>query len=71
MPIHEFRCQECDALFEEILSTSEGTEGVVCKKCGSKLVKKTISTSSFKISGSGSSVPQGALSGCSSKSGFS
>ena len=71
MPIYEFRCQKCEALFEELLSASEGTEGVACKKCSSKLVKKTISASSFKIAGSGGSIPQGALSGCSSKSGFS
>lgn len=71
MPIHEFRCQECNLLFEELLSAAEGTEAVVCKKCGSKKVRKTISASSIKIAGSGSSIPQGALSGCSSKSGFS
>ena len=71
MPICEFRCQDCDALFEESLSASEGTDDVVCKKCGSKKVRKTISASGFKIAGSGNSIPRGALSGCSSKSGFS
>ena len=71
MPIYEFRCQECNLLFEELGSASAGADAVVCKKCGSKKVRKTISASSFKIAGSGSSIPRGALSGCSSKSGFS
>jgi hypothetical protein len=34
-------------------------------------VKKTISASSFRISSGSSSIPSGALSGCSTKSGFS
>ncbi|MDH3393080.1 MAG: zinc ribbon domain-containing protein [Desulfobulbaceae bacterium] len=71
MPRSEFRCQECNLLFDESLSSSDGADNVVCKKCGSKNVRKTIAASSYKITGSGSSVPLGALSGCSSKSGFS
>lgn len=69
--MHEFRCQECHFLFEALLSAHEGTDTVVCKKCGSKKVKKTISAASIKIAGSGGTLPQGALSGCTSKSGFS
>lgn len=71
MPVNEFRCQECNALFEETVTASEGTEGVACKKCGSTKVRKTISASSFKIAGSGGAIPKGALTGCSTKSGFS
>jgi len=71
MPIYEFRCQECKTFFEELVTGSAGVEKVVCAKCGSKKVKKTISATSFRIAGGGSSIPSGALSGCSSKSGFS
>ncbi len=71
MPIQEFRCQDCNALFEELVSDAQSVDAVVCKKCGGGRVKKTISAASFKIAGSGGAIPQGALSGCSTKSGFS
>ena len=71
MPIYEYRCQECKGLFETIVTSAEATSEVVCPKCGSNSVKKTISASSFRISSNSSSIPSGALSGCSTKSGFS
>lgn len=71
MPLYEFRCQECRTAFEELVAASQGTEKVVCPQCGSKMVKKIISAGSFRIAGSGGAIPSGALSGCSSKSGFS
>ncbi|MEW6594869.1 MAG: zinc ribbon domain-containing protein [Thermodesulfobacteriota bacterium] len=71
MPIYEFRCQECKTLFEAIVASCDAIKDVTCKKCNSARVEKTISASSFRIASSGSSIPAGALSGCSSKSGFS
>ncbi|MFA6497816.1 MAG: zinc ribbon domain-containing protein [Desulfurivibrionaceae bacterium] len=71
MPIYEYRCQECKSLFETILTSAETSAEVVCPKCGSSTVKKTISASSFRISSGSSAIPSGALSGCSTKSGFS
>jgi putative FmdB family regulatory protein len=71
MPIYEFRCQECKTLFEAIVASCEAVKDVTCKKCGSTRVEKTISAGSFRIASSGSSIPAGALSGCSPKSGFS
>ncbi len=71
MPIYEYRCQECKALFELISTSTESAPAPTCPKCQSANVKKTISASSFRISGGTSSIPSGALSGCSTKSGFS
>lgn len=71
MPLYEFKCQDCSTLFETICSSCNAVSDVVCKKCGSKKVKKTISASSYRLSSSSSGIPSGALSGCSSKSGFS
>ena len=71
MPIYEYRCQECKALFETIVTSAEASTEVTCPKCASRVVKKTISASSFRISSGSSSIPSGALSGCSTKSGFS
>jgi len=71
MPIYEYVCKDCREHFEVLVSLSSG-ETVKCGKCGSLDVKKTVSASSFRMAGgSGSSIPSGALSGCSSKSGFS
>ncbi len=71
MPIYEYRCQECKALFETIVTSTETAREAICPKCGSSTAKKTISASSFRISSGSSSIPSGALSGCSTKSGFS
>jgi putative FmdB family regulatory protein len=70
MPIYEYFCKDCKVYFE-VLTTSSAAEVIKCKKCGSLNVKKTISASSFRVGTGGTSIPAGALSGCSSKSGFS
>jgi len=71
MPIYEYRCKDCDTVFETFVSSIPDADKVVCKKCESKNVEKQISTFASRLSGSNSSTPAGALSGCSSKSGFS
>jgi putative FmdB family regulatory protein len=72
MPIYEYKCSDCKANFEVLIgSASAAGQEIECSKCGSRKVKKTISASSFRISSGRSSIPAGALSGCSSKSGFS
>ncbi len=71
MPLYEFRCQECKTLFEALVSSCNDTSQVTCKKCGSRNIKKTISAAGFRIASTSSSTPAGALSGCSTKSGFS
>ena len=71
MPIYEFRCQKCKTQFETLVTSCDGIKDVTCTKCGSALIEKTISVSSFRIASSGIRIPAGALSGCSSKSGFS
>jgi putative FmdB family regulatory protein len=72
MPIYEYKCQECQSIFEVIATSTKGADKVECSKCGSDKVKKTISASSYRISSGGSSTtPSGALCGGSCKSGFS
>jgi putative FmdB family regulatory protein len=70
MPIYEYVCGSCKAHFEELVSATS-QEIVRCPKCDSIKVKKTMSAASFRMSHGGSSIPSGAHSGCSSKSGFS
>ncbi len=71
MPIYEFKCRDCDKKFETILTSSSKVAEVTCPGCESKNIMKTISTSSYRLSTSSSGIPAGALSGCSSKGGFS
>ena len=71
MPIYEYRCKDCEIVFETFVSSISDGDKVVCKKCESKNVEKQISTFASRSPGSSSNAPAGAFSGCSSKSGFS
>ncbi len=48
MPIFEYRCRDCGARFERILSSATAT--TTCKKCGSQNVEKQLSV--FAVAGS-------------------
>jgi putative FmdB family regulatory protein len=54
MPIYEFMCSECKKPFEELVFSSSSTDKVDCPACGSKQVKRKMSTFSSKISGGSS-----------------
>ncbi|MBU0729926.1 MAG: zinc ribbon domain-containing protein [Proteobacteria bacterium] len=72
MPIYEYKCQDCNNMFEALIISANDLDQIECPKCESRKVKKTISASSFRLASSSSnSIPAGALSGCSTKSGFS
>ena len=72
MPIYEYKCDKCGAVFEQIILSKDNSAKITCNKCGSTKVHKTISAASLRLSShSANSIPSGALSGCSSPSGFS
>jgi len=73
MPIYEYKCNDCGTVFEQIILSKHNKEKVACTKCGSSKVQKTISAASLKLSSHSTpnSISSGALSGCSSPSGFS
>jgi len=72
MPIYEYQCLDCSLAFEKILTSSVSPETIICSHCGSAKVQKKISVTSYRLANASSSpIPAGALSGCSSKSGFS
>jgi len=71
MPIYEYQCLDCNTVFEKIISPVS-PEPINCSHCGSAKVQKKISVTSYRLASSSSSqIPAGALSGCSTKSGFS
>jgi putative FmdB family regulatory protein len=70
MPIYEFHCEDCGKNFESLVMRASALDSVSCKHCKSSNIKKMISaTSSQPVSGN--AIPAAALSGCSSRSGFS
>lgn len=70
MPIYEFRCQECNTLFEKLVFSAADQKSVVCSRCGSSKVKKAVSATSYRLA-SGSPSPFGSGGGCPSSGGFS
>ncbi|MFP4212504.1 MAG: FmdB family zinc ribbon protein [Desulfohalobiaceae bacterium] len=70
MILHDFRCQDCGSLFEELLRSSQETSNVTCPQCQSKQVKQLLSAVKGRVAGSDDSAPAG-LSGCSPAAGFS
>jgi putative FmdB family regulatory protein len=69
MPIFEYRCRNCDHLFEELVFSSlTNNEDIICPKCGNNNAEKMISAFS-----SGGSAGAGSFAGPSScgSSGFS
>jgi putative FmdB family regulatory protein len=61
MPIYEYRCDECDELFEVFVRSSSQKVNPTCPKCGSQKVKKAVSL--FGVGGAGSSVRSSCNSG--------
>ncbi|KAF0187994.1 MAG: putative regulatory protein FmdB [Desulfobulbaceae bacterium] len=70
MPIYEFRCDDCDKTFERLVLVASAVDSIRCKHCQSANIKKNLSATSGKPA-KDSPIPAGALSGCSSRSGFS
>jgi len=68
MPIYEFRCKECNYVFEEfVFSSSQVSDGIICPNCGAKNVDKLMSA--FSSSGGSTSSFSGDGGSCST-SGF-
>jgi putative FmdB family regulatory protein len=70
MPIYEYKCNDCDQIFEILTTSSKAAEIVQCSKCQSEKVNKIISAGSFRLN-SGTSLPAAPSLGCAGKSGFS
>jgi putative FmdB family regulatory protein len=70
MPIFEYRCQDCGAIFEILtLSSSAGQENVRCNICASGKVHKLISAGNIRQGKNSAHAPPAA--GCSPRGGFS
>ncbi|MEJ5348510.1 MAG: zinc ribbon domain-containing protein [Desulfosoma sp.] len=54
MPIYEYRCEKCGNEFESFIWSAQDQEALACPRCGSREIKKLLS--SFASKGSLSSV---------------
>ena len=52
MPIYEYRCESCDHRLEKLQKMSEGVL-VDCPECEHPALKRLISASAFRLTGSG------------------
>lgn len=44
MPLYEYRCENCGALFEQLRRMQEADESLTCPRCESASVKRQLST---------------------------
>jgi len=49
MPIFEFRCLECESIFEKLFVTSDDKMAMVCPECQSETFERVISRSSYAM----------------------
>jgi len=72
MPIFEFKCKKCGAVFESLCFRSSGEDRGPCPSCGADDSEKMLSTFSSVATGSGRGVGSfSSSSSCASHGGFS
>jgi len=49
MPIHEFRCLNCDYIFELLIMSKNEIDSVLCPKCESSNVGKLLSVANIAV----------------------
>jgi len=52
MPIYEYKCDECGAIFENFQKITD-KDLDICQSCKKSGIKKLISSSGFRLKGSG------------------
>ena len=71
MPMYDYRCKNCDEVFEELVFSSDiSDEEIECPKCGQNKSERLLSAPMISTGGSSSSVSTSSNSGC-GRSGFS
>lgn len=49
MPLFEFKCAECGAIFEQLVRSTRNPQAIICPSCKSTETQKLLS--SFAVSG--------------------
>ena len=61
MPIYEFKCLECNDIFELLLINKSQSPELQCPRCNAENIERVLSTTGYTID-SGSGQPTGAVS---------
>lgn len=48
MPIYEYRCEQCRYEFESFVWSRNDEDGITCPRCGSRDIKKLLSSFASK-----------------------
>ena len=64
MPLLNFKCKDCGFLFDELVRSSEHTEGVECPKCAGKNLTRVYEGKCYGAIGSGSGECSGHCASC-------
>ena len=51
MPVYDYKCRKCGAVFEKFLRTLSAAGSVKCEKCGSAKVEKLVSCCAISSGG--------------------
>jgi putative FmdB family regulatory protein len=51
MPVYDYKCRKCGAVFEKFLRTMSAAGSVKCEKCGSAKVEKLVSCCAISSGG--------------------
>ena len=51
MPLYEFQCTDCESAFEELVRAATAIIEVRCPQCGSRHIRRKVSTFASKMSG--------------------
>jgi len=71
MPMYDYRCKNCDEVFEELVfSNSTSDDEIKCPKCGQSKSERLISAPMVSTGGSSNTYSPSISGGCGS-SGFS
>ncbi len=60
MPIFEFKCIECDEVFEVLCVNSDDQVSMECKKCKSPHIERILSSTNYAMNGGGGGAQSGA-----------
>ena len=66
MPIYEFKCADCGAKKEILFRSTDEKVDMICDKCGSENLQRTLSSSNFCVSGGSGSSAGGSQAACKS-----
>jgi putative FmdB family regulatory protein len=59
MPIYEFRCLNCQDLFEMLVMNLDEQKTAKCPKCNTEKTERVMSTTNFSVSGGGGGAHSG------------